>query len=167
MEKLEVSKHIADHRAGQLKAILYLLQTNLDEFKDEVDRSYELLKIGEKTPLSQKIEQSLDNPIESIFGMSIAIDAQVRIIVDRIVRAFIKSRANLIEAAFKTKLPTADLHYCIVLKKDSTQNRAKVFEFLDQYDLIDISENYPVIFQFVPVELVSEIEVQEEIIVGK
>jgi hypothetical protein len=166
MEKLKVSSEVSDHRLGQLKAILYLLQTNLEDFKDEVDRSYELLKIGEKTTLSKEIEHSLDNPIQSIFGLSTTIDVQVRLIIDRIVRAFIKSRAKLVASAYRTLLPTSDLHYCIVLNKDTTANRAKIFEFLDRYDLLDISENYPVIFQFVPQELAHEIAAREVIDLG-
>ena len=122
-----------------------------------------MLKIGEKTTLSKEIEHSLDNPIRSIFGLSAAIDVQVRVIIYRIVRAFLKSQAKLIESAGKTMLPTADLHYCIVLKKDTTANRAKIFGFLDRYELLDIAENHPVIFQFVPQDLAHEIAVREVI----
>ena len=43
-----------DSKYNQIQAILFLLQENLDEFKDEVDRSYELLKIGELTNLAKK-----------------------------------------------------------------------------------------------------------------
>ena len=59
-----------DSKLSQLKALLYLLQTNLEEFKDDVDASYELLKIGEKTELSRKLEKKIDNPIGDIFQFS-------------------------------------------------------------------------------------------------
>ena len=42
-----------DSKYKQIQAILFLLQENLDEFKDEVDRSYELIKIGELTGLAR------------------------------------------------------------------------------------------------------------------
>ena len=79
-----------DNKLGQLKAILYLLQTNLEEFKDEVDSSYELLKIGEKTSLSKKIEQKMDNPVKDIFEFSSKIDNQVNYILDKVIRGFLK-----------------------------------------------------------------------------
>ena len=152
-----------DHKAGQLKAILYILQTNLEEFKDEVDRSYELLKLGEKTDLSKKIEDTLSDPIKSIFQLSTDIDNQIKEIVDRIVKSFLKHHSDIIREAFKTKTSMGDLHYSIVLKKDDIDNRNKIFDFFDKFDLLDISSKYPVYFQFVPAELIGKILVSEPI----
>jgi hypothetical protein len=161
IENIQGATSLTDHRTGQLKAILYLLQTNLEEFKDEVDRSYELLKLGEKTDLSQRIESSLDNPIESIFGMSANIDGQVKLIIDRIVKGFLKKHHGTIELAFRSKFASDDLHYCLVLKSDNSKERGKIFRFFDRYDLLDIAQRYPVIFQFVPQELAGKIEYSE------
>ena len=57
-----------DKKLGQLKDILHLLQTNLEEFREEVDSSYELLKIGERTTLSKKLEKKLNNPVTDLLG---------------------------------------------------------------------------------------------------
>lgn len=151
----------ADHKVGQLKAILYLLQTNLEEFKDEVDRSYELLKVGEKTDLSKKIENTIEDPIYSIFKLSSNIDNQIKEIIDRIVKSFLKDNSHIIQIAYRTKTSLNDLHYSIVLKNDSMDNRNKIFEFFDRFDLLDISSKYPVYFQFVPIELIQNILVNE------
>ncbi len=69
--------------------------------------------------------------------------------------------------AYKTALSTPDLHDCIVLKKDSMRNRAKIFEFWDHYDLVDISARFPVLFQFIPAEMVGDISISETIDLGK
>ena len=156
-------KTTADHKIGQLKAILYLLQTNLEEFKEEVDRSYELLKIGEKTDLSKKIEYTLEDPINSVFNLSANIDEQVKSIIDRIVKAFLKSQASIIQKAYRTQTALNDLHYSIALKHDNLENRNKLFDFFDKFDLLDISNKYPVYFQFVPIELMDKILVNEVI----
>lgn len=152
-----------DNKLGQLKAILYLLQTNLEEFKDEVDSSYELLKIGEKTSLSKKIEQKMDNPIKDIFEFSSKIDNQVNYIIDKVVRGFLKKNSNIVERAFKTKSNLDDLHYSILLKDDNIDNRTKMFSFLDNFDLMDISQKHPIYFQFIPKQIIDKINYNEEI----
>lgn len=163
MEANQDTKTTVDHKVGQLKAILYLLQTNLDEFKDEVDRSYELLKIGEKTDLSKKIENTIEDPISSIFNLSSTIDNQLKEIVDRIVKAFLKYNSQIIQGAYRTKTSLNDLHYSIVLKNDTIDNRNKIVNFFDKFDLLDISTKYPVYFQFVPIELIGRILVSESV----
>jgi hypothetical protein len=157
------TKIITDHKAGQLKAILYLLQTNLEEFKEEVDRSYELIKIGEKTDLSKKIENNIDDPINSIFNLSNNIDNQIKLIVDRMVKGFLNHHSNIIKEAFRTKTSLQDLHYSIVLKADTLETRNTILDFFDQFDLLDIAVKYPVLFQFVPENLISKIETTEVI----
>ena len=152
-----------DNKLQQLKAILYLLQTNLEEFKDEVDSSYELLKIGEKTSLSKKLEQKIDNPINDIFEFSSEIDYQVNYILDKVVRGFLKKNSNVIDKAFKTKENHYDLHYSIVLKEDNINNRTKMFSFLDKFDVMDISQKHPIYFQFIPKQFIDKINYQEEI----
>ncbi len=157
---------VNDNKIGQLKAIFYLLQTNLEEFKDEVDSSYELLKLGEKTNLSKHIEDTIEDPLNSIFGISNEIDIQIKLMIDRIIKSFLNKNAGIIKEAFKTKTLLNDLHYSIVLKEDNISNRSKIFEFLDKFDLLDISKKYPVYFQFVPVELIGKISTIEKLKIG-
>jgi hypothetical protein len=161
-QKFDISAN-ADQKLEQLKAILYLLQTNLEEFKDEVDRSYELLKIGEMTQLTKKIEGTLSNPIDSISQVSANIDKQVKHIVDIFVQSFFRRNKALLSSAYRSKTSLNDLHYSIVLKEDNIDNRNKLFDFFDRYDLLEISSKYPVYFQFVPVELVGKINYSEEL----
>jgi hypothetical protein len=163
MEKKGTTTTNAEQQLGQLKGILYLLQNKLEEFKEEVDRSYELLKIGELTDLSKKIESTLSNPVGSVFHVSNKIDDQVKHIIDKFVSSFLRIKKPYITAAYRSKTSLNDLHYSIVLKDDNIENRNKVFDFFDKYDLLDISSKYPVYFQFVPIELVEKINYSEEL----
>jgi hypothetical protein len=140
-----------------------LLQTNLEEFKDEVDRSYELLKIGERTDLSKRIENTLENPINSIFQLSSNIEQQIKEIIDRIVKGFLRHNSAIIYSAFRTKTTMNDLHYSVVLKDDNIDNRNAIFDFFDKFDLLEFSLKHPVYFQFVPQELIDKILIQEHI----
>ncbi|MDD3723841.1 MAG: hypothetical protein PHW92_15420 [Lutibacter sp.] len=152
-----------DSKYKQIQAILFLLQENLDEFKDEVDRSYELLKIGELTGLAKKIEKTINRPFENIIEISDDIDDKVRQIVNGLVIFFFKKRKDIIFSAHKCKTPLNDLYYAIVLNEDNIDNREKIMEFFDKFDLLNISNKYPVYFQFVPKELCNKINCTEEI----
>lgn len=163
MEKKSDIYANADQKLGQLRAILYLLQTNLEEFKDEVDRSYELLKIGEMTELTKKIEGTLSNPIDSVLNVSNNIDGQVKQIVDIFVKSFFRKNKATVNSAYRSKTSLNDLHYSIVLKEDNIDNRNKIFDFFDKYDLLEIANKYPVYFQFIPVELVNKLNYSEEL----
>jgi uncharacterized FlgJ-related protein len=49
----------------KLHAFFYLLQEDLDKFKAEVEKSYDLFrKIGKKTELTQLIEENIKNPLK-------------------------------------------------------------------------------------------------------
>jgi len=154
-------KTSTDNRNGQLRAILYLLQTNLEEFSEEVERSYELLKLGEKTELSKTIEDSIEDPLSSIFNISVDIDNRIKNIVDRIVKSYLKHNSAIVQTAYRTNTIKGDLHYSIVLKNDNMVNRNRIFDFFDKYDLLEVSQKYPVYFQFVPVDLAEKIQVCE------
>lgn len=150
-------------KTKQLQAILYLLQTHLEDLKKEVDRSYELLKIGELTDLSKKIENTLNSPFGNILEISKDIDDKVKQVLNSFVSSFFKYRHDLIQAVFKSKTPLDELYYSIVLREDNLENRNKIFEFYNKFDLLDISNRYPVYFQFVPKELLGKIKYIEEI----
>lgn len=158
----EVATNTAQKK-DQIKAILFLLQTNMEEFKDELDRGYALYSVGEKTDLIKKIEQQIDDPFETIFQISIDIEAQVVTIVDNLVKSFLEGHRNLISSYLRSTTATSKLYYSIGLKDDNFKNRDIIFSFFDKYNLLKISERYPVYFQFTPIELLSKIKHTESI----
>jgi hypothetical protein len=148
----------------RLKAILYLLQERLEEFKREVDRSYELLSIGELTDLSKQIKESITSgPLSGIIDVSNDIDMKMKQLLDSFVVSFFKYRQDVIDTVLRCENSSHELYYAITLKEDDIDNRNKIFEFYDKYDLLDISNRYPIYFQFVPKELRKKIKVGEMI----
>lgn len=148
----------ADLKTGQIKAILYLLQTTIDQVKTDIDSSYELLRIGEITPLSKMIEDSLSDPISGMFGALYTLDEQVKEIIANLVTKYLKSLKPTVELkAFMRVDNSSSLYFAIVLKTDNITNRSKVFDFFDSYDRLEISQRYPVSFQFVPSTLTDKV----------
>ncbi len=153
----------SDSKVKEIQSILYLLQESLERLKDEADRSYELFKVGEKTPLTEHIERFLNDPLRGVIQSSSTIDKQVRGLISRIVEQFFVGKNELIRNVCLTKNANNDLHYSIVLKSDTIENRASIFEFFELYNKLDIYSRYPVFFQFVPIELMGEISSASEI----
>jgi hypothetical protein len=156
--QVEANTTSEDKKVKNLTAILYLLQSNLEEFVGEVDKGYQLFtQVGEKTELVQSIEKLLDNPMGNLSDLSDKIDGHIRFIVDKTVRGFFHKKKELIELVLISTTPSNQLHYSIVLKDDNMTNRLQIFDFLNFYDSISISTKYPIYFQFVPIELVDKI----------
>lgn len=155
-----------DNNLERLKGVLFKMQLDLDELKNEVDKSYALLEIGEKTSLAQKLEKSFENPIKDIFNFSNRIDNKVNFILDKVVRGFFKHNKLNIEKVYKTRKGLNDLHYSIVLKKDSTKERDLFFNFINQLNLTDIHQTDNIFFQFIPQELIERVRFEEEINIG-
>lgn len=166
METEATIKTSVDQKVDQIKAILYLLQTHTEEFKAEIDKAYALLKVGEKTDLSNKIEKIMDDPFSNIFEISSGVDNQAKELIDRLAKSFFNFNNEIIRYAYRTRTFFNDLHYSVVLKEDNIVNREKMFEFFEKYDLLEIADRFPVYFQFVPLELMSKIPSSEEIIVN-
>lgn len=146
-----------DPMIGQIKAILYLLQTHLETFSNEVDRSYALNNIGEKTPLINDIEKMIKDPVSGILDLSSNIDNKLKKIIEKVVISYLTHKSEIIEVAFKTKTMSDDLHYTIVLKEDNNENRNSIFDFFDSFDMNELSKNHPVYFQFVRKDLIGKI----------
>lgn len=155
-----------DNNLGILRGILFKLQLDLDEFKNEVDKSYALLEIGEKTTLSQKLERTIENPIKDIFNFSNKIDNQVSFILDKIIRGFFKNNKNVLNRVYKTREGLKDLHYSIILKCDDIKNREIFFDFLNQLNLAEITQTEKIYFQFIPIHLADKVSFDEEINIG-
>ena len=155
-----------DNNLEKLKGVLFKMQLDLDDLKNEVDKSYALLEIGEKTSLTKKLEQSFENPIKDIFNFSNRIDNKVNFILDKVIRGFFKHNKINIEKVYKTRKGLNDLHYSIILKKDSTKERDLFFNFINQLNLTDIHQTDNIFFQFIPQELMNRVSFDEEINIG-
>ncbi len=115
------------------------------------------------TDLTKKIEDTLSNPMSATYNASNNIDNQVKQIVDIFVKSFFRQNKSIVNSAYRSKTSLNDLHYSIVLKEDNIENRNRIFDFFDKYDLLEIANRYPVYFQFIPPGLVDKLNYSEEL----
>ena len=122
--------------------------------------------MGIMTNLSTQIQIAMDNPLQNIVSSAAQIDLQIKEILNKSVVNFLKSKNDKVYRALRSETAYGDLFYSIVLKEDNIENRQEMFDFLDKYDLLNISTKYPILFQFTPVDLVDKINAKEEIVIN-
>jgi hypothetical protein len=153
-----------ENRDGIIKGRLFVLQQALEDLKNDVDRSYELHKIGEKTEIINQIEKMLDNPLNSIFEMSEGFDKFINSIIENLVKGFLNTKKELIKSIYSEKTNSNDLFYAIVLNNDNTENRSAILRFYDFFYTLDISKKYPVSLQFVHFSLENKLSKFKQIV---
>lgn len=153
----------ADPKSGEVQAMLNWLRTYAKERQNEAALSSKVLEAGATTNLTRSIEEMLSDPVGSLYKISNAVDTPMKELVNTLVQIFFKINKALLSSAYRSKTPLNKFHYSIVLKEDNMENRNKIFDFLDMYDLLGFSNKYPVYFQFVPAELASKVNYSEEL----
>ncbi len=148
---------------NQLMAFIRQYSKRIGEHQSNADLSYALMEMGTKTEFAQNLEDALFNPAGAISEIKKKVDNEVISVVDRLFRLFITKAKedSLINAAFKTNNTNNELRYGIILKEDSHEARDSIFKFLNFYYTLDLSEQVPVHFQFVPEELKERISNKE------
>jgi hypothetical protein len=150
-------------RTKDLSLILELLGSNLESLLDSVDVTKKVHKLGTKTELHQQIENVFKDPLKAVWEVSSKFDEQILLILNTIVESYFKKHNEIIHSVYKTKTSGNDLHFSVVLKEDSLENRNTLLTFFDRYDLTEYSKKYPIFFQFVPLELINKINTEKKI----
>lgn len=163
-DTLHSTESMEKNSSGELRAILFLLQSRLEKMLDEADRSYELLdKIGEKTDLAKKLEKMIEDPLAPLLIGSMEMNNKLASFLEKIFSKNLAANKNDIEKAFVQRCHQRELSFVIVLKDDNEEARDRVFEFLSEYEETPIFEIHPVNFHFSTVEMVDEYPGLEEI----
>lgn len=150
-----------DQVTERLHKFFYLLQDDLEKFKVEVEKSYELFKVGEKTAFTEALEDYAKNPTKGFFADANKINSVAQSIINGWVTIHLKKSSKLLSKALHyQKSADGGLYYYVSLKKDTSENRRKILEFFDRYDVTGISFRYPVYIQFIPVDLIDKIDVK-------
>lgn len=153
-----------DEKSKIIHEILYKLDTELNNFLNEVQKSYALYKVGEKTDIVKEIEKIIDDPLDNLIEISDDIDNKIVFFIDAIVNKYFNQNKKFINKAFKLNtLNKNQLFYIIVLKKDTTDNRQKLFDFLDDYELTRFANKYKIDFKFIDEDLVSGFNIEKNI----
>jgi hypothetical protein len=130
-------------------------QILIDKTKD-LGQGEKMLQLGAKTETIQELEKMFLNPIQSLVDARDSIDISLLRIADSVASFYLKAciDVGIIKSAFK-KVKGISLYYGITLTNDTFEVRDSVFDFLDFYSSLNLSEKVPIHFQFVPFELIT------------
>lgn len=116
--------------------------------EQDASHSQEMASAGAYTQLAQYISVMVSNPLQAYGQTLLSSSENIKNVLKFIVEQFFKTNNTLVDTVFYSK--NGFLEYYIILKKDNTKNRNVFFEFLRQYDALDISHMLPINFSFLP-----------------
>ena len=140
------------------------VHADLEQLKQMITNSQELLELGLTDSISQKVEMVRNNPLQSLLDNLSNIEAHISLFwLHKFVVNFFRKHKRIIQYVFRTDNSVTVLHYTIVLKKDTTENRHKIREFLLNYENLSFAHRFKIIFQFVPEEYKEQLKFVNEI----
>lgn len=142
----------------QLKELVSHYSDFLSGEKNNAEIGGQMLDMGSKTELVQKLEGFLLNPWKFAIAQKQNADDNLFSMVDDFILFFLNQykEIHLIKSAFRKINRSNNLFYGIVLNDDNFENRERVFHFLNFYTTLDLSERVPVYFQIIPPHLESK-----------
>lgn len=160
---MSVIKNIAPDQSSSannefLYGILEAYNKWLTEKKNQIDFSKTMLGQGAKTDLTMGLESIVNNPLQELCKLSDNVGDLAKSFLDILVKNFLEKKSAIIDTAFRTASKSNDLHYSIILKRDTLENRKSIFSFLNDYEISELSSKFPIYFQFVPKKMKKEME---------
>jgi hypothetical protein len=152
----QIESDLSDKKKSQITSLLYVLQIALEEMQSNVDTSYALHKIGKETELSKHIENTINNPLESLSSFAGDLNKKCLALVDSLLSKHFSKNKEILKLVYRTSEKN-HLHYAIALLNDTIENRNKIFDILDTNPILDIKDQYPIYFQFTSEETINRI----------
>lgn len=149
---------------GLLPKLLEMLTEYFDEKKKEAHLGKHMLAMGAKTEFASDVETMIKDPLRKFSEMRDGVDGMAKSFIDFVVKTLITKNQDVVESAFRTNTNFDDLHYSIILKDDSQENRNRFYSFLNGYENTGYSNQFPIYLQFLPKELAKTLPQKESII---
>lgn len=150
-------------KTHKVPAVLENFMALIDNLKHTAQYSQVSWNNGIKSELATKIEAYFDDPAQYTFGVFSSLVKDVAEFIDAILKGYFPQKKDVIQRVSRTKTNGNDLHYCIVLKRDTLKSRREVSQFLYYYLSQEVSQYIPVYFQFVPAIVADKIQYSEDI----
>lgn len=162
----KVKTKVEEDLQGKIKGMFFLIQDAVEKLSSELDRSYQLYKIGEKTEISKKLEKIVtDEPGKMESDLIEKLLKTLNILGKKVVvDGFIKS-SNLIESAYILSENENRILYGVVPKDESEEElRSKISEFYLETSTWEMFKHTEPLFQVIPNNLIDKIKFKSTII---
>ncbi|MEN9440590.1 MAG: hypothetical protein RLZ33_666 [Bacteroidota bacterium] len=151
---------------GKIKGMFFLMQSTTEKFLEELDRSYELYKIGEKTEIAKKLEeiatgQKIGNMETELIGklLNTLNSLGKKVVVD----GFLKN-SEAVERAFLLSENDSRILYGLVPKENKEEElRKSISNFYAQTSNWEMFKYTEPLFQVIPKNLSSKVKFKASI----
>jgi hypothetical protein len=164
METLAAQALKAKASDEAIKGLLYFLQQELAKRMEDVPKEFTQLNEEDPSDWTKQSATGIQNPLELMLGVSDKIEVPIKEMVRSIILRFFKNNSDIIESIFKNKETEQEHYYFIILKQDTDAYRTIFFDFISHLTSVDITQKYPVCFQFVPREYKPKIMHLQEVV---
>jgi hypothetical protein len=80
----------------QIKAILFLLETHLQDQLDEVQKSNALIELGAKTALIKELEKDIEDPFQNVMNVALSVNRTALSLLHHVFKSHLLKNANLV-----------------------------------------------------------------------
>lgn len=146
----------------QIHFMLKAVEARVNEMKNKVTVSQEMLPLGVDTDLTVEFRNILDNPISHLLKMRNEMDTSIGGLIKIIAKEYFKtftdkiSKVCVIDSGLNS-----ELHLYFILKEDNSESRELIYNFLSEYKSTQLWNEFPVYFQIVPPSLKDKISSTE------
>lgn len=145
-----------------IRYILQAVEARVNELKEKVKLSTDVLPLGIHTDLTTQIKQVVEDPLTHLLTTKKNLNSTIASLITTVVKEYFLLHKDKIYKAFITDAPTNnDLHFSIVLNDDNEDDRSLIFSLLRDYKHTNLWESYPIYFQIVPQEICNKINGKE------
>ncbi len=151
---------------GKIQGMFYMLQTTTEKFLEELDRSYALYKIGEKTAITKKLEklattrnvgQMETDLISKLLKTINALGKKV------VIEGFVKNLDVVAEAYILSETENRILYGLVPKAGQEQKLRSLVAEFYSNTSNWEMFKYTETLFQIIPKELKDKVKFLSQI----
>lgn len=147
----------------QLHAILSAMADSFHDFGYNASKSAELVGINVHDSLALEMKDRLVNPLKYAIEAYSSSEKNVLAHLDAFVVKYLTLLSDLIAGVWKTDKDGNTLEYVIALKEYNLENRSVFNEFLDVYEHTGLDSKIPIVFHYIPQNLISGLKSVTEI----
>ncbi len=142
-------KVLRRNKKADLEALMKKLSEGFGLANDAISADLKLLSELEiRTEMAGRLESMLENPEILLNSISDFSDKYISAYLQSKVERYLSDNSKIIKDSFKTDQVSDAIHYTIVLKRDTLNNRIRLLNFIGDYRENPLSKKYPVFFQF-------------------
>lgn len=146
----------------ELKAALHGMGSMFLDLSNESKLGSEMIDDNITTEFAKMVGDAINNPVDATFQAYKSVSDAMSSMLGATVLSFLSKNKRLIKRVVKP-FGENSLFYVIILKKDTTESRAKILSFLDKFEVTPFSNRFNIVFKFVPEQFENSVVSKHEV----